>query len=60
MSTQELATFEGLAVAESKIQTAKAEINFEDPTLTLTYGAKAMDKISGFADALLSEVKVKL
>ena len=59
MSTQELATFEGLPVAASKVQNAKAEIDFNDPTLTLTYGAKAMDKISGFADSLLAEVRVK-
>ncbi|MBQ7739483.1 MAG: toxic anion resistance protein [Desulfovibrionaceae bacterium] len=59
MSTHELAVFEGLPVAATKMEAAKAEIDFNNPTLTLTYGAKAMDKISGFADSLLSEVKVK-
>ncbi|MBQ9536226.1 MAG: toxic anion resistance protein [Desulfovibrionaceae bacterium] len=59
MSTQEVATFEGLPVPKAKVEQAQAEIDFNNPTLTLSYGAKTMDEISKFTDSLLGSVMVK-
>ncbi|MCR5812990.1 MAG: toxic anion resistance protein [Desulfovibrio sp.] len=59
MADNELMPFENLQVEESKVKAASAEINFEDPTLTLSYGAKTMDEISKFTDSLLGSVRVK-
>lgn len=59
MSQQAIATFEGLPVAQAKVEQAKSEIDFNNPTLTLSYGAKTMDEISKFTDSLLGSVRVK-
>ncbi|MBR4741460.1 MAG: toxic anion resistance protein [Desulfovibrio sp.] len=59
MSTKEVAVLESIDVPVAKVQAAEKEINFDDPTLTLSYGAKTMDEISKFADSLLGNVRVK-
>ena len=59
MADNELLPLENLQVEESKVKAASAEINFENPTLTLSYGAKTMDEISKFTDSLLGSVRVK-
>ena len=38
MSQQAIATFEGLPVAQAKVEQAKSEIDFNNPTLTLKIG----------------------
>ena len=59
MAENELVTLESLPVQENKVAAARAEINFDNPTLTLSYGAKTMDEISKFTDSLLGSVRVK-
>jgi len=59
MAENELLPLENLPVEESKVKAASAEINFENPTLTISYGAKTMDEISKFTDSLLGSVRVK-
>ncbi|MDY6322246.1 MAG: toxic anion resistance protein [Succinivibrio sp.] len=44
--------------ADLKAQ-ALSEISFDDPSLSLSYGAKAMGGIAAFADTVLSKVRVK-
>ena len=56
MAENELLPLENLPVEESKVKAASAEINFENPTLTISYGAKTMDEISKFTDSLLGSV----
>ena len=59
MSEKELVSLESLPVAEAKVREAAASIDFADPTLTLSYGAKTMEEIAKFADSLLGNVRVK-
>ncbi|MBQ7456208.1 MAG: toxic anion resistance protein [Desulfovibrio sp.] len=59
MAINEVATLESLPVQDTKVQAALAEIDFANPTLTLSYGAKTMGEISKFADSLLGNVRVK-
>ncbi|MBQ4567269.1 MAG: toxic anion resistance protein [Desulfovibrio sp.] len=59
MSQSELVALESLPVAENKIQAAAAEIDFNDPSLTLSYGSKTMNEIAKFADSLLGNVRIK-
>lgn len=59
MADNALVTLETLPVQESKVAAARSEINFENPTLTLSYGAKTMSEISKFTDSLLGDVRVK-
>lgn len=59
MSQQQIAPFESLPVSQAKIAQAQSEIDFNNPTLTLSYGAKTMDEISKFTDSLLGSVRVK-
>lgn len=42
-----------------KVEAASKEINFDDPTLTISYGAKTMADIAKFADSLLGNVRAK-
>lgn len=44
---------------QKKINEIAEKINFDDPTLTITYGTKTMNEIAEFADSLLSNVRVK-
>lgn len=59
MSETAVVSFEAAPVAEAKIQAAAREIDFSDPTLTLSYGSKTMAEIAKFADSLLGNVRVK-
>ncbi len=59
MANSEIATLESLPVQEAKVKAAIQEIDFDNPTLTLSYGAKTMDEISKFTDSLLGSVRVK-
>ena len=59
MPTQELAPLESMPVAETKVRQAEAEIDFSNPTMSISYGARTMDEISKFADTLLANVRVK-
>ncbi|MBO5490258.1 MAG: toxic anion resistance protein [Desulfovibrio sp.] len=59
MSQNELVSLESMPVAEAKVREAAAAIDFNDPTLTLSYGAKTMEDIAKFADSLLGNVRVK-
>lgn len=52
-------TLETLPVPQDKIETALREIDFNDPTLSIGYGARTMSEISQFADSLLGNVRVK-
>jgi len=52
-------SLENLPVAEAKVRAAGTEIDFDDPTLTISYGAKTMAEIAKFADSLLGNVRVK-
>ena len=52
-------SIENLPVDATKVQAAAAEINLNDPALSLSYGAKTMEEISRFADDILSAVRVK-
>ncbi len=47
------------AADKAKLEKAASEINFKDPSLTLSYGSKSMDAIAKFADSILSRVKVR-
>ncbi len=46
-------------VDDKKVTALAAVINFDDPTLTITYGTKTMNEIAQFADSLLASVKVR-
>ncbi len=59
MSQNELVSLEAAPIAEAKVREAAAAIDFSDPTLTLSYGAKTMEDIAKFADSLLGNVRVK-
>lgn len=59
MSRSELVALESMPIADSKVQAAAAEIDFNDPSLTLSYGSKTMNEIARFADSLLGNVRVK-
>ncbi|MDO5484399.1 MAG: toxic anion resistance protein [Desulfovibrionaceae bacterium] len=59
MSQSELVSFETAPVADTKVKAAAAEIDFNDPSLTLSYGSKTMNEIAKFADSLLGNVRVK-
>ncbi len=59
MSKNEIVSLENLPVSESSVRLAANQINFNDPNLTLSYGAKTMREISEFADSLLGNVRVK-
>ena len=41
------------------VEKAAAAIDFDDPALTLAYGAGTMNAIAGFADNLLRQVRAK-
>jgi uncharacterized protein YaaN involved in tellurite resistance len=41
------------------VEKAAASIDFNDPALTLSYGADTMNAIAGFADNLLRQVRAK-
>lgn len=47
------------AVSEQRVTDIAKSINLDDPSLTVTYGAKTMQEISRFADDLLSRVKAR-
>ena len=55
----ETPTFELQQVPEAKVAAALKEIDFSDPTLSISYGTKTMGEISAFADSLLGNVRVK-
>ncbi|MDL2306936.1 toxic anion resistance protein [Desulfovibrio sp. OttesenSCG-928-C06] len=44
---------------EQQIKEVAATIDFNDPALTVSYGAKTMNAIAGFADNLLNQVRAK-
>ncbi len=46
-------------ISEAKVTAALKEIDFSDPTLSISYGAKTMGELSKFADSLLGNVRVK-
>lgn len=50
---------ENLPVPAARIEAALKEIDFADPTLSISYGAHTMSEISRFADSLLGNVRVK-
>ncbi len=56
MST-ELTSPEGKNLPKAEIAKIATTINFDDPALSVTYGAKAMGDIAKFADGLLSRVR---
>ncbi len=47
------------SISEEKISAIARAINFDDPALTIQYGAKTMNEIAKFADSLLGNVRVK-
>ena len=47
------------APSEQKVTAIASAINFDDPTLTISYGSKTMNEIAKFADSLLANVRVK-
>lgn len=54
------ATVENLPVVkEDDIKAVEQQINFNDPGLTVTFGAKPMNSIAQFADGLMQEVRAK-
>ncbi|MBR4422729.1 MAG: toxic anion resistance protein [Mailhella sp.] len=59
MSQNQIVSLESLPISESSVRLAANQINFNDPNLTLSYGAKTMREISEFADSLLGNVRVK-
>lgn len=59
MLPAETNTLETVPVPQNKIETALKEIDFNDPTLSIGYGARTMNEISQFADSLLGNVRVK-
>lgn len=44
---------------QDKIVSIAQNINFADPALTITYGAKAMQNIAAFSDSVLENVRAK-
>ena len=44
---------------KAAVATAAAAIDFNDPALTLAYGADAMNAVAGFADNLLRQVRAR-
>lgn len=44
---------------EGRVATITKEINFSDPSLTISYGTKAMQDIAGFSDSVLQSVRAK-
>ena len=59
MEEKTLQTMEPTSISEAKTQAALAEINFDDPMLTVNYGAKTLGEIAKFTDSVLSNVRVK-
>ena len=59
MEEKTLQTMEPASISEAKTQAALAEINFDDPMLTVNYGAKTLGEIAKFTDSVLSNVRVK-
>ncbi|MBQ3893218.1 MAG: toxic anion resistance protein [Desulfovibrio sp.] len=59
MSQNQIVSLESLPINESSVRLAANQIDFNDPNLTLSYGAKTMREISEFADSLLGNVRVK-
>ncbi len=59
MTESALVSLESLPVADAKVRAAATEIDFNDPTLTISYGSKTMTEIAKFADSLLGNVRVK-
>lgn len=47
-----------MPVEQNKLQAALGEIDFANPTLSISYGASTMSEISKFADSLLGNVRV--
>jgi len=47
------------AVEKTAIQKLVQSIDFEDPSLSVTYGSDTMSEIANFADSLLSNVRAK-
>ena len=59
MENNQVISLENTEIPATKIQEALKEIDFKDPTLTISYGTKTMEGISKFADSILSNVRVK-
>ena len=59
MSQNQIVSLESLPINESSVRLAANQIDFNDPNLTWSYGAKTMREISEFADSLLGNVRVK-
>ncbi len=59
MADNALVTIENTEIPESKIKAAAQEIDFSNPTLTVTYGTKTMDAIAKFADSILGNIRMK-
>lgn len=59
MADKEEIALESTTVLEDKVKAAAAQIDFANPTLTISYGTKTMDEIAKFADSILSNVRVK-
>lgn len=57
--TTELEVIKDTPPEQSDIIKIAESINFDDPTLTVTYGAKSMNDIAKFADGLLGRVRSK-
>ena len=55
----EVSEIEGAVIDEGKVSEVASQIDFKDPTLTITYGADTMNGIAKFADTILENVKVK-
>lgn len=47
------------SVPEEKVLALADTINFDDPSLTISYGSKTMNEISKFADTLLGSVRAR-
>lgn len=47
------------APADATVDTIARSIDLSDPALSLSYGAGTMDKIAGFADSILDQVKAR-
>ncbi len=59
MSETAVTPLEAAPIADAKIQAVAKEINFSDPTLTVSYGSKTMTEIAQFTDSLLGSVRAK-
>ncbi len=46
-------------VPEEKVLALASTINFDDPSLSISYGSKTMNEISRFADTLLGSVRAR-